>query len=1023
MQKRILLPLLLSFVLLAIANSAFAQPIWTINLLDTTKRAKKFEDRKLASEKTDETKFTVPKHVFQNNFTHYNFYFNANNKINTIIEIAKAAQKDNFTKLLSYHPYTLENTASQKIQLDSVIYKATSGILLHDLRNDWVDNMYLLLGQAYYYGKKFDSAAATFQFINYNLFPRKKGEDDTHIVGSNDASSNGVLSIANKEDLNILQKVAAMPPSRNDALIWIIRTLIEQDEMAQASSLINTLQHDPNMPKRLVPDLAAVNGYWFYKLTIYDSAAVNLEKSLSNSPTKQDQARSEYLLGQLYEKTRQYDKAVVAYNNASKHTTNQLMDIYAQLNIAKMMRGLDSTELKKSIENLVKMAKKDKFEPYRDLIYYSAGDLALERPDTNSAVVYYKKSIQYNTFNIDLYNKAYLKLADIAYDRKQFKLAFAYYDSLQTGDTSLNDRLAEIQARRNSLSKIVEKIIIIEREDSLQKLAAMSIADRTVFINQLLKRMRKQQGLKDEANDGGSALIGFDSKKNENTDLFVSSNSKYWYFDNATTKTKGFGEFKKNWGNRTNTDNWRRKSAVPIAPKEIGITAPPDMNGADTDAAPKPGDKQNQAAMVKTDLNKQPPAELSFEELLANVPLTPEKLTESNTAWSQSLFDLAKLFQNDLEDYQQAIVTYDQSLQRYPDSLYDGGIYFGLYYCYKKLDNLEKAEYYKNLINTKFVNSPSNKILTNPLAAKPEMKNAEGTKRYEAIYNLFIEGKFEEAVSEKKKADSLYRNSYWSPQLLYIEAVYYIKQKQDSVAIGVLNNIISLYPKSPLMPKAQRMIDVLKRRAEIESYLTNLVITRKGDDEIATVPKEKLVRNDSNLIVTPKRFDSSKAVMPINIPALKDITKNTVPVHAPVAEDTVKKTAPILVNGPFIFNTTATQNVMMVLDRVDGTYVNESKNAFTRYVAESFRGQTIGVTKDAISKDVSILIFTSFANADAALQFLNKIKKAAPEEVSWLPTSKYSFLIISDENLRLLQLNKHLQEYKDLLNKQYPGKF
>ena len=37
--------------------------------------------------------------------------------------------------------------------------------------------------------------------------------------------------------------------------------------------------------------------------------------------------------------------------------------------------------------------------------------------------------------------------------------------------------------------------------------------------------------------------------------------------------------------------------------------------------------------------------------------------------------------------------------------------------------------------------------------------------------------------------------------------------------------------------------------------------------------------------------------------------------------------------------------------------------------------------------------------------------------------SKYSFLIISDDNLQLLQLNKNLKEYKDLLNKQYPGKF
>ena len=68
----------------------------------------------------------------------------------------------------------LNNTAAQKTELDSVIYKATAGILLHDLRSDWVDNLYLLIGKAYYLRKDFDSASMTFQFINYNLFPKEK---------------------------------------------------------------------------------------------------------------------------------------------------------------------------------------------------------------------------------------------------------------------------------------------------------------------------------------------------------------------------------------------------------------------------------------------------------------------------------------------------------------------------------------------------------------------------------------------------------------------------------------------------------------------------------------------------------------------------------------------------------------------------------------------------------------------------------------------------------------------------------
>ena len=81
--------------------------------------------------------------------------------------------RDDYSKLLPFYPFPAGKHGDPKNELDSVIYKCTAGILLHDLRNDWIDNLYLLIGKAYYYKKDFDSAAMTLQFINYNLFPRK----------------------------------------------------------------------------------------------------------------------------------------------------------------------------------------------------------------------------------------------------------------------------------------------------------------------------------------------------------------------------------------------------------------------------------------------------------------------------------------------------------------------------------------------------------------------------------------------------------------------------------------------------------------------------------------------------------------------------------------------------------------------------------------------------------------------------------------------------------------------------------
>ena len=355
-------------------------------------KPEKFKEKVLRSEKTGEKKFTAPRRFMQNTTTHYNYYFNATNKLNSVIERARMSNKDDYSRLLAFYGYSLENTSTQNTELDSVIYKATAGILLHDLRSDWVDDMYFLIGKAYFLRKALDSAAMTFQFINYNLFPRnKKNEDEQMIVGSND-NGGSAMSIANKEKNGILKRA----PTRNEALVWQARTFVEMEEYPDAAGLLNTLRNDPLFPSRLKSDLEEITSYWFYKQGAYDSSAKHLEKALANALDKEDKSRWEFLLAQMYEMTNQPVKAFDYYTRASHHTTDPLMDIFANLNKAKMYKSTDPKELDNTIANLLKMAKRDKFESYKDIIYFSAAELALQKPDTAAAEFLLKKSIAYN---------------------------------------------------------------------------------------------------------------------------------------------------------------------------------------------------------------------------------------------------------------------------------------------------------------------------------------------------------------------------------------------------------------------------------------------------------------------------------------------------------------------------------------------------------------------------------------------------------------------------------------------------
>ncbi len=973
-----------------------AQPSWTFEPFGKEKKPEKYEEKKLASEKTGEKKFGTVRRILQNTTSHYNFYFNASNKINAVMENAVISGKDDYSQLLPFYPYSLENTAAQKVQLDSVIYKATSGILLHDLRTEWVDNFYLLIGKAYFLKKDFDSAALTFQFINYNLFPRKKkNDDDNKIVGSNNGETGtGSVSIADKEKRNLLQKAFTVPPSRNEALIWLTRTFTEQGEYGDAAGMISILQNDKNLPARLKNDLEEITSYWFFVQNNFDSAADHLKNALSNADTKQDKSRREYLLAQLYESTGKYADASVYYQRASKSTADPVMDIYARLNDAKMMKNTGNIkELDNSIANLLRMAKRDRYEAYKDVIYYSAAQLTLQRPDTTSGINYYGKSIFYNTANSGYRDKSYLQLANISFTQKNYIASKSYYDSLATGSKLSTADSAQVETRKEMLARLVPQIMAVSREDSLQKLAGLPLAEQDAIVKKMVRAYKKQNGLKDEdENFKGKTLITFTDKSAAVPDLFnaAAANKTDFYFYNNALRGKGFNEFKTKWGRRENIDNWRRKTTGDLQTAATNVRR--GLNaGGDIDSK-LPDEGQANGNVV----------EYSYDALMADLPTTKEKLDSSNAVIAKNLISIAQLFQNELNDYEKAIEIYDDYLRRFPAGNFVPDAYSGLAFCWKKSGNESKAALYRNTLIKNYASSTAARSVTDPVI-DPAKNNETASARYQGIYNMFIEGRFEEASLAKQKADSSYGKNYWSPQLLYIEAVHFIKERKDSDAISTLQNIEKLYPASPLTQKATTLIDVLKRRSEIENYLTTLQVTRVEDEKV---------------IVADDRPNIAAAV-----PVAKPVPVVKMPVTIVKPKIDTVKVPEIFINKSFTLQPDKPQYVAMILDKVDAVYVNEAKNAFTRFNKESMATINVVINKDALDAEKSLLLFSAFDDAGKAMQYFDKIKRAAPSEVSWLQPAKYSFIIISDANLQLLKTNKDLASYRQLLNANFGNKF
>lgn len=990
--------------LILVCLTTIAQPGTDVEL----NKPKKYENRKLRSEKTGEKKFTLPRRITQNTFTHYNYYFNANTRLSEVVNRAKAANKDDYSQLLSFYNYSLDATSEDKSELDSIIYKCTAGILLHDLRNDWIDNMYLILAKAYFFRKDLDSAAMTLQYLNFTFAPKEEGGYDLPI-GSNASNEGGEFSIATKETKNIFKRAVSRPPSRNESFIWQIRNHIELNELPEAAGVIEILRHDPNFPKRLQTELDEVISYWFYKQQAYDSSAFYLARAISEAEGKAEQARWEFLIAQMYQLSNNPESATAYYEKSIKHTTDPVMDVYARLNSIRINRNENKADfLQENINELIKLAKKDKYENYKDIIYYAAAKMELERNGFAAAQDLLLRSIEFSANNPAQRSASFLLLADLNYDRKHYTDAYNYYDSTNVSALTLQTDKDRATLRKPPLKIIAENLSVINMEDSLQELASLPADKREEILRRKARQLRREKGLKEEDSQPGNAAVG----QQPATNLFASdSKNAEFYFYNASSKARGFSEFKTRWGQRPNVDNWRRQSAM-----RTQINTSSDLMD-----------------ITKSNIGVAPAGEdISSSSLLNTLPLTQEKLAKSNKSIMDALFTSGQTFQDKLEDFSSAIQAFEELLRRFPDTEYKEQVLFNLVYCYQKTGDRDKSERYRReLLNA----SPSGKWaqLLKTSSGKKEVSDP-ATKKYEAIYNLFIEGNFETAKNEKRLADSIYGKNYWTPQLLYIEAIYYIKQRQDSLAISTLKNIMTLYRGTPMEEKAHTMIDVLGRRLYIEDQLTKLDVKRAEETSVSNPPVTKI---DNPPVVKPtppptvKTDNAPPPVVKTNIPPAvavpKEVKKDTLSQPAITREppkklDTAK--APVIISKNFTFVPGDAHFVIVLLDKVDEVYASEARNAFNRYNKEKFYNQKIDVSSAKLDDRFNLILQGPFSDAAAAVNYVDGVKPVSGSRIlPWLKNDKYSFLIISASNLEILKATKDLTAYKQLLQQALPGKF
>ncbi|HEV9036483.1 MAG TPA: hypothetical protein VGQ51_07685, partial [Puia sp.] len=706
--------------------------------------------------------------------------------------------------------------------------------------------------------------------------------------------------------------------------------------------------------------------------------------------------------------------------------------------------------------------------------------MELERKNRPGAINDLRLCIRYSagSFN-NQKNKAFLQLGNLSFDTKDYRSAKSFYDSLNlsASDMASTGDISWLSDRKAALTIIVANLEVIDRQDSLQRIAALPPAQRDAYIKRLVRTLRRQQGLRDEQDTSFSV-----SRLNSNNtvpDLFA-GNGAEWYFDNQTARAKGFSDFRTNWGNRPNVDNWAiasiMRTNMPTAP---GARRTIDM----ADSAGR------MAASTRID----------YKSLLGHLPLTPDKMQKSMDSIEHALFGLGRSYQDGIADYPYAIGAYDSLLYHFPATKHREESLFNLYYCYRQLGDQPHADSVLRLLSEKYPKSNFTARILNPDSVEQAQTSQKlnATRQYDKVYVDFIEGRFDDALAEKKIADSLYGDKYWTPQLLYIESVYFIKTRQDEKARAILMSIMNRFPKTPMADKAGSLLDVLGRRRQIEDYLTRLKVTRAKDEDTvlnaapdtagqaAANRRPRLIRNDSNMLVKedtsswargkareqalanpagapPKPNAIGPAKMNVDTGSIRKISMDASQLASlhhlqdslnramqkaqsdsaqmarlrqrsdsinnalkKLQSDTAQLAAKLrTMNSVFTMTPDKPHAVIIVLDRVDPVYVSEAKNAFSRFNLETYYSKGLTTENATLSDSLKLVVINGFPNAGDALGYLKTVKPEAPRDiVPWLPAGKYSFLIISNNNLQLLLDNKDMPAYRKFLSAAYPTTF
>jgi tetratricopeptide (TPR) repeat protein len=530
--------------------------------------------------------------------------------------------------------------------------------------------------------------------------------------------------------------------------------------------------------------------------------------------------------------------------------------------------------------------------------------------------------------------------------------------------------------------------------------------------------------------DAQSQQNGLNRQPGQNGQNVVSS----FYFYNNAAVSQGYTAFKRQWGNRKLEDNWRRSKR-----SNSGLPTSAGPAGPNTTTDKLAGVTGKAADSLRNVIYKQ--------DLIHDLPLTPDLLSQSNIRIYNAYLDLGNLYRDVLEDKKEAIAAFEKMLARFPDNPDKPAIYYNLYRLYTDID-AAKSDMYKNRILKEYPQTAFAKIIFDPeYSKKLNDANAGFNIFYNQVYDLYEQKQYAQVISSADDLLKRYPDNRFSAQLFYLKAIAAGHQEKLPPFMADMKQIVEKYPDDVLItPLAQQHLAYINANLA-EMANRPVVLNNEDPNEIPFTPPvayQKQTEYRKTYIPSPQAPEYRH---PVNAPlnglasATTKISTQLNASQGKLSDTHIQQPAYVLQQAnkanPDSVNTTVAppvivaQNIAQIFSKRDSSHyyfainvtsgtTNLASSRFgigqfnrIRFFGYGFKHELVNA-----GQDNQIIYIGRFFSLSDARKYAKSIIPVLPD-IMKVPKDKYSFFIITKENLDKLADQKTVDSYINYFQKNY----